>query len=126
MNTGSMATENKTALIVDDEDAIRFFVGAVLRRRGFAILEATTLREAEGAWKACRGQADLAVIDIFLGSENGIAFAAAIKTENPQIRIVLTTGYLGNAFDIVPFKEFATLLKPFTRRELEKAAGLDG
>lgn len=116
--------ESKTALIVDDEDAIRFFASAVLRRRGFAILEATTLREAAAAWKACGGQADLAVIDIFLGSENGISFAAAIKKEKPEIRIILTTGYLGNAFDKVPFTEFATLLKPFTMVELEKAAGL--
>lgn len=120
-----MAAEKKTALIVDDEDAIRFFVGAVLRRRGFAILEATTLREAESAWKACRSQVDLAVIDIFLGSESGVSFAAAIKDENPGIRIILTTGYLGNAFDKVSFKDFTALLKPFTRRELEKAAGLE-
>ena len=65
-------------LIVDDEPAIRESLAFALRRDGFAIAEAASLREAQ----ARTDGADLVILDLVLPDGNGLDFLRALRSKS--------------------------------------------
>jgi DNA-binding response OmpR family regulator len=108
----------RIALVLDDEDAIRYFIGVVLRRSGFTVFEAVNLAEARRVWELTRGAIDVVLADVYLGSENGIDFAAFAQEQKATIRIILMSGYIGDGFDRPLLGSHTILFKPFTAVEL--------
>src|ERR1035437_2729712 len=81
----------KTILIVDDEESIRQSLGGVLADDGYEILTAssgeTALRIAE------EEVLNLVLLDIWLPGIDGIETLKIIKSEHPQLRVVMMSGH---------------------------------
>jgi two-component system response regulator AtoC len=107
------------ALVVDDEPQVRHFVTDVLREDGWSVVEAET---AERAFELLReGRLDLVFCDVMLGGTDGFAVLRRFIEEQPEVHVVLMTGYgsaLG-ALDATAFGAYDYLLKPFSVSEVQ-------
>jgi two-component system catabolic regulation response regulator CreB len=76
-----------SVLLVDDEPAIRESLAFALRRDGFEVEEAASLREA----RARAGGADLLILDLVLPDGNGLDFLRTLRAKSDVPVIVLTS-----------------------------------
>jgi len=74
-------------LLVDDEPAIRESLAFALRRDGFDVEEAASLREA----RARAGEVDLLILDLVLPDGNGLDFLRSLRARSDVPVIVLTS-----------------------------------
>lgn len=107
------------ALVIDDDQQVRGFVGHVLRDEGWEVSEAES---AERAFEMLRQQ-DWGVVfcDVVLGGANGFSVLKRFKEELPQTRVVLMTGHgtAVGALDATAFGAYDYLLKPFGAEALQ-------
>jgi two-component system catabolic regulation response regulator CreB len=102
-------------LVVDDEPAIRESLAFALKRDGFAIAEAASLREAQQRLEG----ADLVLLDLVLPDGNGLDFLRALRAKSDVPVIVLTSR--DEETDRVVGLEMGAddyVLKPFSPREV--------
>jgi signal transduction histidine kinase/ActR/RegA family two-component response regulator len=87
------ASGQETILLVEDEDAVRAVVSAVLRRDGYRVLEASRPRAAIEIF-AERGSAiDLLLTDVVMPDMNGPALAQRLIGLRPELRVLFISGY---------------------------------
>ncbi len=109
----------KTVLVADDDQAILNLFYQVLNREGHRVLKATNGLQAV---EDVRGNpVDIAILDIRMPVMDGIEALKAIKQIDPNIEVLLVTGYA----DIENFKQAITsqgafdyILKPFKIAEV--------
>jgi DNA-binding response OmpR family regulator len=104
-----------SVLIVDDEPAIRESLAFALKRDGFQIAEAASLREAQQRIEG----ADLIVLDLVLPDGNGLEFLRSLRAQSDVPVIVLTSR--DEETDRVVGLEMGAddyVLKPFSPREV--------
>jgi DNA-binding response OmpR family regulator len=77
-------------LLVDDSDAVRLTLAALLEDAGHAVTEADSLAAARG----CLGGApfDLVLLDVHLGDGLGPSFIPDVRAAFPAATIALLTG----------------------------------
>jgi DNA-binding response OmpR family regulator len=114
--------ESIHALVVDDEDALRFFIQETLRRAG---IEATGAASGEAALDLLRDKRfDLAVLDLMLGGRvDGLKVLEAIRWRWPDMAVVILTahGSLESAMAAIREGVDGYLLKPIEPAELRRA-----
>ena len=82
-----------TILVVDDEVLIRMVLSDYLQDCGFKILEAGTVAEAIAIIEASATPIDLVFSDVNMpGGKDGIELAQWIRTNRPQLPVLLTSG----------------------------------
>jgi len=109
-----------TALIVEDEDALREVTRRLLTRQGYAVITAGNGAEAITAANSYQGTIDLLITDVIMPQMLGREAAEKIQQTRPDIRVLYMSGYaqpfLASQGRLDPG---VTLLdKPFTEREL--------
>lgn len=78
-------------LTVDDDQQLRELIGMFFEQKGFAI---STAGDAAAALaKVEAEQPDVVILDINLGKDDGLKVLTQIKETNPQIRVVMMTGF---------------------------------
>ncbi|SDH75164.1 PAS domain S-box-containing protein [Pseudomonas flavescens] len=121
--TGHTLTGEKTgrtALVVDDEPAIRMLVGEVLEELGLQVIEAADSADGLSILQS-DAQVDLLISDVGLpGGMNGRQMADAGLARRPAMPVLLITGYAENALltDGQLGSGMAVLTKPFTLEAL--------
>ena len=102
-------------LLVDDEPAIRESLAFALRRDGFDVEQAASLREARNLTDA----AELVILDLVLPDGNGLEFLRALRSRSDVPVIVLTSR--DEETDRVVGLELGAddyVIKPFSPREV--------
>ncbi|MBN2724039.1 MAG: response regulator [Deltaproteobacteria bacterium] len=84
---------NEVILIVEDEEIVRRINRKILSKHGYAILEAENGISALEIYHKMRGKISLVITDIIMPMMNGYELARIIKEDNPQMKIIFTTGY---------------------------------
>lgn len=84
--------QNGNVLIVDDEEGLRFGLRVFLSRNGFSVIEAGNLTEAK---KEMQNHIfNIAILDIRLkDEESGLDLMTSLKEQNPEMVILIITGY---------------------------------
>jgi two-component system, NtrC family, nitrogen regulation response regulator NtrX len=81
----------RSILIVDDEESIRHTLGGILADEGYEVLMAAS---GEDALKIVEEELpNLVLLDIWLPGIDGIETLKTIRSENPQIGIVMMSGH---------------------------------
>jgi DNA-binding response OmpR family regulator len=101
-----------TILIVDDEESVLRFVGSLVEEEGYKTIVASKLADAEKL--AAKKDFALALVDITLPDGSGLVLAKKIKTEKPDVPVVIMTGFPGggNVRESLDVEPDAYLLKP--------------
>ncbi len=104
-------------LVIDDAPTIRTYVTRALK--GYA--EVTTASNVENAKNLfCKDCFDLALVDVNLGTENGIPLAIWLRDMDPRLVVVVMSGDPSNE-NVVRSAGLGDMLqKPFTFEELKR------
>lgn len=81
----------KKILIVDDDARLRDRLARAFTDRGYLSLPTASIRETTELLKT--QTADLAVIDLKMPGDSGMDLIPILKEQNPEIKIVMLTGY---------------------------------
>jgi CheY-like chemotaxis protein len=126
-------SNGELVLVVEDEKVVRHVVVEVLNQLGYAVLEADDADAALAAIKS-RGNLHMLISDIGLPGMNGRLLADILRERQPDLKVLLMTGYAADASLITGFPSGMELItKPFPvnaladrlRRMLGDAAGED-
>jgi len=79
----------KTILCIDDDHSMLGYQRALLERRGFAVLTATSARQGLSITAACAVAA--VIVDYHMPDMNGHELATEIKRLRPQVPIVMVS-----------------------------------
>ena len=100
-------------LIIDDEAFICENVQRILSSEGFQVCTAATGQEARDI--VASEEIDLALLDLNLGTENGIDILKALKELDPELLVIIITGYgsVESAVESLKLGAFHYMKKPF-------------
>ena len=112
-------------LIVEDDEAFARTLARSFERRGYRVLHADSLAQAEALLAG--HTPDYAVVDLKLkGEATGLACVRALHAANPDMLIVVLTGYasIATAVEAVKLGACHYLAKPSNTDDIEAAFGL--
>jgi CheY-like chemotaxis protein len=87
------ASREFSILVVEDEDPLRLAVVRMLRKTGFAVLEADNGSAAINLLRANRGKIDVVLLDMTIPGASSREVVAEAVEITPEIRVVLTSAY---------------------------------
>src|ERR1039458_2899827 len=102
-----------TILLVDDELNIITVLNTLLKAEGYTIL---TARDAEKAHEIIRTQTvDLLITDIRMSPVNGMELLKWVRSERPEISVIMLTafGSVDTAIEAMKLGAFDYVTKPF-------------
>ena len=100
-------------LIIDDESFIRENVERILTEAGYQACSAATGNDALD--QVAGGDIDLALLDLNLGTENGIDLLKSLKEQDPELLVIIITGYgsVESAVEALKLGAYHYMKKPF-------------
>jgi PAS domain S-box-containing protein len=105
----------ETILVAEDDDGVRRVVRTTLEATGYRVIEARNGEEAIAAAKAFAGRIDLVLSDVVMPGMGGPELAAHLKGKDPDLRVLLMTGYTDEGLLLRGLEpDAAPLQKPFT------------
>jgi two-component system, cell cycle sensor histidine kinase and response regulator CckA len=123
-SSSNQTTERcETVLIIEDERYLVPLLKEILSRQHYKVLTALDGDEAVEVYYAHKKEIDVVLLDVGLPKISGVDVFLKIKRENPNVRVVVMTGYLDpklkTKFSQIGVKRF--LSKPCTFREIIEA-----
>ena len=121
------ASTGETILLVEDQDDVRELTARVLRREGYAVLEAASGAAAVAAAASHEGPIHLLLTDVVMPGLSGRQVAEQLSAARPEMRVLFMSGYTDNVIAQRGVLEAGTafLSKPFTPDALaEKVRGV--
>ena len=112
---------NKTLLLVDDDNPFRERMARAMEKKGFQVSQAEGVKKGiEAVKQSCPG---FAVVDLRLVDGNGLEVVKEIKKIGPESRIIMLTGYGNIPTAVAAVKDGAIdyLSKPADADDVEKA-----
>jgi DNA-binding NtrC family response regulator len=113
-----MKTNNHRVLIIDDERPVLMTLEALLKRHGYHVDTAPT---ASQGLKLLRSKPPtLILLDLQLPDADGLETLDRIKTEVPQIQVIILTAHdsLHNAIESIKRGAYHFISKPYAAEEL--------
>ncbi|HET9323522.1 MAG TPA: response regulator [Gaiellaceae bacterium] len=81
-----MPGEPATVLVVDDDPSLRLLCRVNLELEGYRVVEAESIGRAQEALE--RGSVDAVLLDVHLGSEDGLALLPSIADRGPAVALL--------------------------------------
>ena len=106
------------ALIVDDDEGIRWILDKVLREEGLDVLQAGAIAEAKTAL-ASHHDIDMVFLDVYLPDGNGMDFLSAGVIQAPVVLLTAETTF-GHAAEAYRLGAMEYLPKPFDLDEVRQ------
>ena len=113
-----MKPENRRILIIDDERPILMTLEALLERRGYQVDTAPT---ASQGMKLLKSKSPaLVLLDLQLPDAEGLEMLDRIKTELPEMQVIILTAHdsLHNAIESIKRGAYHFISKPYAPEEL--------
>ncbi|MBN2200744.1 sigma-54-dependent Fis family transcriptional regulator [bacterium] len=113
----------KRIFVVDDEEMIRDLLKETFQRKGYDVDVVATGKEALSQLSG--HPYDLVITDLRLPDISGMKVLAEAKKENPNLGVILITGYgsIKNAVKAMKQGAFDYITKPFELDEIEMVVG---
>ena len=113
--------EDKSLLIVDDDNPFRGRLARAMEKKGFLVTQAEGVKDGIDSLKVTKPA--FAVIDLRLNDGNGLEVVKEIQNLDTKSRIIMLTGYGNIPTTVAAIKEGAIdyLAKPADADDVEKA-----
>ena len=114
-------SDDPKLLVVDDEEAICEGCRRIFTRQGFAVEKRSDAQE--GLSLASSSDFAAILLDIKMPTMDGIQFLERLRTQKPDVPVILMTGYpsVPNAVSAIRLGAAAFVTKPFTPEEIPEA-----
>jgi DNA-binding NtrC family response regulator len=117
--------ERPTALVIDDEHAVRWVIRQALEPEICNVIEAAD--GISGIRRVSRGTppVDVVIVDLKLANLNGLEVIESLTRTHPGLPILCITGFGATATDLLErmLRDYRVpvLLKPFSSKQLAEA-----
>ena len=113
-----MKTENHRVLIIDDERPVLMTLEALLKRHGYQVETAPTAAQGLKVLKSKSPM--LVLLDLRLPDADGLEMLDRIKTELPEVQVIILTAHdsLHNAIESIKRGAYHFISKPYAPEEL--------
>ena len=113
--------EDKSLLIVDDDNPFRERLARAMEKKGFTVSQAESVKNGIALVK--QKKPAFAVVDLRLVDGNGLQVVKEIQTLNSESRVIMLTGYGNIPTAVAAIKEGAIdyLAKPADADDIERA-----
>jgi DNA-binding NtrC family response regulator len=113
-----MKTDNRRVLIIDDERPVLMTLEALLNRHGYHVDTAGTASQGVKSLKS--NLPSLVLLDLQLPDGHGLEMLDRIKTELPDVQVIILTAHdsLHNAIESIKRGAFHFISKPYAPEEL--------
>ena len=117
-----MKDENRTILIVDDEEMVLDVEALMLERMGFKTLKANSSQKAYQLYRDKKDNIDLVILDMIMPGDNGAVIYKKLKRINSGIRVLISSGFWKdiNVREILNDGHNSFIQKPFKFAEFNK------
>jgi signal transduction histidine kinase len=107
-------------LLIEDEDNVRRFASRALGRCGYKVFEASDNEEAIRIFEKEKGKFHLIFSDVVLPDDTGIKLVERFLSVNPDICVLLTSGYTDqkSQWQVIKERGYPFLQKPYTMSNL--------
>jgi signal transduction histidine kinase len=112
----SAPPDKETVLLVEDEAGVRKLVRELLRRSGYAVLDAATGADALALAARHAGPISVLLTDVIMPGMSGRELVERLLARRPEMRAVVMSGYTED--EVVCEGQAAFLAKPFTAEAL--------
>ena len=108
-------------LLVEDDDQVAGMVGDMLRQLGFNVVRTVNAAEAFTVLSK-EPHIDLVFTDIVMpGDMDGVRLAQQLRTQRPNLPVLLTSGHPGAAAKVIEAEGLKVLAKPYRLDDLRSA-----
>ena len=116
VSLASFRGQGQRILVVEDEEAIRLFVESALRENGYLVTSAVDATSALKAFESGSGAFDLVLSDVVLPDKNGVDLVETLRSRNPGLRVLLSSGYTDDKSQWVKIRArgYHFIQKPYT------------
>ena len=113
--------EDKSLLIVDDDNPFRERLARAMEKKGFKVFQAEGVKR--GIESVKNQKPSFAVVDLRLGDGNGLEVVKEIQKSNLNSRVIMLTGYGNIPTAVAAIKQGAIdyLAKPADADDVERA-----
>ena len=111
-----MEAARPVLLVIDDEPTVRHMLRRMLENECYRVREASDGVEGMALFTAHQGEIALVLLDLHLPRMSGYAVLAAIRTIDPQAKVIVITGFPPEYRDRV--EGVPVLEKPFSMPHL--------
>ena len=113
-----MKTDNRHVLIIDDERPVLMTLEALLKRHGYHVDTAPTATQGLKLVKS--NPPTLVLLDLRLPDADGLEMLDRIKTELPEVQVIILTAHdsLHNAIESIKRGAYHFISKPYAPEEL--------
>ena len=113
--------EDKSLLIVDDDNPFRDRLARAMEKKGFSVSQAEGVKKGIELIKSKKPA--FAVVDLRLGDGNGLEVVKELQLSNSNCKIIMLTGYGNIPTAVAAIKQGAIdyLAKPADADDVEKA-----
>src|SRR5882724_1361760 len=113
-----MKTENHRVLIIDDERPVLMTLDALLKRHGYQVETASTATQGLKLLKS--RSPSVVLLDLQLPDVHGLEMLDQIKTELPEVHVIVLTAHdsLHNAIESIKRGAYHFISKPYAPEEL--------
>ena len=114
--------EQKTILLVEDDEIMRSLTGKLLEEHGYIVVGVVDGKSALAWAEANPAKPQLLLTDVVMPGMNGPELADSLTKSNPGLKVVYMSGYTGELMASHEVLKHGILLeKPFTRTALLNA-----
>ncbi len=106
-------------LLVEDDPPVLATMTRILDRHGYQVTVATTVAEAEALFAGADEPIDLLLSDVILPDGSGLDMAVKLAGENPELKVLVASGYPGDRFG---YEELKKQGLPFIQKPFELGA----
>jgi len=119
-----MPESKRDYLLIDDDETFAGMLARALHRRGYSCVMAHTQAQAEEL--ATQLQFTRAIVDLKLGQDSGLQLIKQLRSAQPQLEILMLTGYssISTAVEAIKLGAVNYLCKPAEIEEI--LAAFDG
>jgi len=118
-----LQTGDETILLVEDEPSLRAMTRKLLEHLGYRVYEACDGVAALSVWEEHRAEIDLLLTDMVMpNGMNGSDLAQKLQAEDPELHVVLTSGYNSAEPGSVKLSKISLFIrKPYTLDAISRA-----
>ena len=93
-SSNQKAQAQRTILVVEDERVMLRLLERFLSRQGYQVLLAADWEQAIDGYCRHKTEIDVVLLDVGLPKVSGVDVFRKMKKENPEVRVVVASGYL--------------------------------
>ena len=117
---GEAGDAASTILVVDDDTSIRLLCRVNLELDGYRVVEAGSVADARRALES--GEVAVVLLDVHVGSDDGIEFLHELRDTRPELPVAMLTG-TADPEGVRDHNPDAMIGKPFALEELQEVVG---